>query len=258
MATQLSQLIAKYEKAETEARAENLKRYEQLMGIASQMESLYGEEFRESYMGQLERQREKDVAAGMSGLVSAGLGKTTRVAGLSKAWTEQVGEPARLKLEDVLRERKAQALQFKAGIIERREDVYPDYGALMAAAQAAAAVPTAAYGGGTHQTFEEQFGGGSLFGRPASTQLPSIPSTFGIAGLRASIPTTTAPAAAKTAAPSSAAYAPARVPGAMPLPDYMGYVSNVQKTLGAGVAVATPSEYKIIQERLKKMYPQYR
>ena len=76
---------------------------------------------------QLERGRTKSVAQGMQALVSSGLASTTQAAGLGKKFEEEVGAPVRLQAQDIASERLSGAERDKAGFIERREDVGPDY-----------------------------------------------------------------------------------------------------------------------------------
>lgn len=131
--TDLNSLLARFQKAEEEARAANLTRYQEAMGIYKDIESMYapGGTFGKGYEAMLERAKTKSVAGGMQHLVSAGLAGTTRAGGLERLFEEEVGMPQRLKLEDIRTQQLTEAKRARAGFIERRQDEYPDY-ALMA------------------------------------------------------------------------------------------------------------------------------
>lgn len=126
----LSGLLAGFQKSADEARAANLARYQEAMGIYKDIESMYapGGTFGKGYEAMLGRAKTKSVAGGMQRLTSAGLAGTTRVGGLERQFEEEVGMPQRAKLEDIRMGRLAQARGARAGFIERREDEYPDYG----------------------------------------------------------------------------------------------------------------------------------
>jgi len=138
-------LLNLYQRAEAEARAGNLRREKEVRGIYGNLANLYapGGAFGKGYEAQLERSKERDVASGMQALVSSGLQNTTQAAGLGKKWEEEVGAPARLKLEDLRMDRYAQTQRDLAGFTERIENPYPDYGSLMQAYSAQASAPQA-------------------------------------------------------------------------------------------------------------------
>ena len=71
----------------------------------------------------------------MQALVSSGLSSTTQAAGLGKKFEEEVGAPARLQAQDISSQRLSGAEAQKAGFIERREDVGPDYATIASLAQ---------------------------------------------------------------------------------------------------------------------------
>jgi hypothetical protein len=125
-------ILSKLESATEEARQRNLQRYEEAKGIYGEIEAMYapGGTFGAGYEAQLATQKKRDVAAQVAQSVSSGLFGTTAPATAAKSWEETVGAPARLKLEDIRMEKLAEAKQAKAGLIERREDIYPDYGLL--------------------------------------------------------------------------------------------------------------------------------
>jgi hypothetical protein len=115
-----------------EARAANEKRYTESMGIYDQIISQYapGGEYMKGAEAGLERQKTRDVATQVSQSISSGLFGTTVPATAGKRWEEDVGQPQRLKLEDVRTQAYAGALGQKAEAIERREDAYPDYSSI--------------------------------------------------------------------------------------------------------------------------------
>jgi hypothetical protein len=118
-----------------QANLANEARYKQGLGIMDQLISLFqpGGQFGKGFEAQLGRAKTKSVAQGMQSLVSSGLVNTTQAAGLGKKFEEEVGTPARLRLEDLRIGRLADALSQKSGFIERREDVGPSLPQLMEA-----------------------------------------------------------------------------------------------------------------------------
>jgi len=140
-------IIARFQQQQEAARLMNEKRYEEALKLYSQIIEQYepGGAFGEGYEAQLERTKTRDIAASQQALVSGGLFGTSVTAGLPKKWEEEVGQPARLKLEDVRMGRYAEAIEKKAGLIERREDVGPDYATIAQLSAQAAARPTQMY-----------------------------------------------------------------------------------------------------------------
>jgi len=129
-ALSLPDIISQLQKQAAEARAENLKRYAEATGIYKQIEQMYapGGSFMKGAEAMIERGKKREIARGMQSLVSAGLAGTTRAAGLGRLYEEEVAMPARLRLEDLRTGSLAQAMAGRAGLIERRQDVYPDLG----------------------------------------------------------------------------------------------------------------------------------
>ncbi|MHA2068087.1 MAG: hypothetical protein ACXABY_27315 [Candidatus Thorarchaeota archaeon] len=119
--------------AANKAKEENIARYGEAKGKYEQVESFFapGGTFGKGFEEQIERAKRKDVAGGMQSLVSAGLAPTTQAAGLGKKFEEEVGMPARLKLEDMRLGRYAESLRGTAGLVERREDVGPSLAQIM-------------------------------------------------------------------------------------------------------------------------------
>lgn len=138
----IQSLITQYQEAETKARAENLKRYEQAMALAERGIARFqpGGAFEKAGLAQIETAKVKGVGTETQRLIGAGLYGTTVGAGVERHWEEDIGTKARLTLESILQERLTAAEQFKVGVIERREDPYPNYTALMQALQAAYSV----------------------------------------------------------------------------------------------------------------------
>ena len=69
----------------------------------------------------LEREKTKSLARTSQNLVSRGLAGTTAGVGMGKQWEEEIGMPAKLRLEDVRSQRLMEALGTKAGYLERTE-----------------------------------------------------------------------------------------------------------------------------------------
>jgi len=126
-------ILSQYEAAQAKAREAAAAREAEIRELYDEIIERYGPTgaFGKGYEAQLERQKAREVAAGGQALVSSGLYGTTQLAGLGKKFEEEVGAPARLKLEDIRAERLSQAQIGKAGFVERIEDIYPDY-AMMA------------------------------------------------------------------------------------------------------------------------------
>jgi len=163
----ISDILEKFEKAQETAAAANQRRYEQALAIYDEIINRYGPggTFMAGAEAELERQKERDVAAEIAHSISAGMYGTTRPGTAGRRWEAEVGAPSRLKLEDIRMERLSQAQVGKAGAIERVEDAYPDY-ALMAGLMSQAAA-----GGGGGGSYSR---GGELFplGRFGETQFP--------------------------------------------------------------------------------------
>lgn len=110
----------------------NERRYEQAMAIYDAVIETYspGGSFGKAALAQLSAQKERDVGAETQSALAGGTFGTTATAGLGTKWESEVGAPARLKLEDIMMQRLTGAQMQKAGFIERRQDEYPDVGAL--------------------------------------------------------------------------------------------------------------------------------
>ncbi|MDD3092240.1 MAG: hypothetical protein PHI12_14505 [Dehalococcoidales bacterium] len=156
----LEDLLAKFQADAERANQANEARYREAMDEYNKIIELYspGGAFGQGFEAQLERARTKSVAQGTQQLVSSGLYGTTTAAGLGKKFEEEVGTPARQQMEDIRYERLASARAGKAGLIERREDVGPDYGLIAQLAMQASSAPSTAMG-----TYDP-YGGRTTFG----------------------------------------------------------------------------------------------
>lgn len=146
MAT-IEELIAQYSEREEEARAANIRRQEQVTSIFDEIIARYGPggtygAAAEALLGQ---EKVRDVGATTQRDITRGL---YGIRPYEQEWEATVGAPARLRLEDIKMERLSQAQLGKAGFLERIEEPYPDYGALMQAVSAQAGAGGAGGAGG--------------------------------------------------------------------------------------------------------------
>jgi len=150
----MATLLQQFQQQEEAAKAANLQRYQAAMEIYDEIISRYrpGGEFGRAALGQLEKRKVTDVGKETQQLISSGLYGTTTMAATGRRWEEAVGGPERLKLEDIQMQRLSEAQVGKAGFIERREDIGPDYGMIAQLASQAGqrptqrAAPTSTYG----------------------------------------------------------------------------------------------------------------
>ena len=138
-------IIANFQAKQDAANLANQKRYEEAIELYSGIVEQYkpGGAFGAGFEAQLGRQKTKTVAGQTQSLVSSGLFGTSVTAGLGQKFEEEVGMPARLKLEDIRMGKYAEAVGQKAGLIERRDDVGPDYGMIAQLSSQAASRPSA-------------------------------------------------------------------------------------------------------------------
>lgn len=223
MAYNVSGLISQFQSAEAQARAANIKREQELRTMYGKIEERYapGGAFEVGGLAQIEAAGVKGRGQEMQQLISSGMYGTTTAAGIPSRWEAEVGTPARLKLEDISRERLTQAEMAKAGFIERIQDTYPDYGPLMQALQAASSVGG---GAGPSTGYKGAYipDSGSAFGRTTPAPMYGMAARPSAAAPTAPTPTRAAPTAAR--------------PGAVVKP--------------------TVAEQHLINQRLKAMYPQ--
>ena len=132
-APQYSGLISQIGRQSASARRANEQRYAQAMAIYDKIiaRTAPGGAFEKAGLGQIEAAKTKGVGREMQQLISGGMFGTTTAAGVERGWEADVGAPARLRLEDIMEQRRTTAQLGKAGFIERREDVYPDYSSLL-------------------------------------------------------------------------------------------------------------------------------
>lgn len=133
-----------YSKMAGEAKAANVKRETEIRDIyADIINSISGsnESLRAAGLKDIESQANKAIGQQTQNLISSGLYGTTTAAAVPTQVATQFTQPARLKLEDFLSSRKREAQLGLAGFIERIENPYPDYSALMQAEIANASVP---------------------------------------------------------------------------------------------------------------------
>ena len=129
-------LILQFQAQQERANAANELRYQQGLDLFDRIiAQSEGGGFMAATEAGLERGQTKAVSQGMQSLVSSGLSSTTQAAGLGKKYEEEVGAPARLQAADVEQQRLTQALTGKAGFIERREDIGPDFATIAGLAQ---------------------------------------------------------------------------------------------------------------------------
>lgn len=126
-------LISQVSAQQASAKQANLQRYSQMMDIYNRIISRAqpGGAFEKAGLAEIKAAKTKGVGKETQSLISGGMFGTTTAAGLGRKWEADVGAPARLRLEDIMEQRLTTAQLGKAGAIERREDVYPDYNALL-------------------------------------------------------------------------------------------------------------------------------
>lgn len=268
MPTAMEDLMGQFAAKESEARAANIKRKQQIESIFDEIITRYGPSgtYGEAARALLERQKVRDVGATAQRDISRGM---YGIRPYEAEWEAEVGAPARLKLEDIMMQRLSQAQVGKAGFLERIEEPYPDYGAIMQSMATAGAGGGGRGGGGTTsfpssrttglserwQGQWEQFQKRGLgwktptVGGIASTAQEKLPEDF-YKWYRAGFES-----------PEKYAEFVGR-PGAgqetisEASPEYQAYLRSMQQRQ-PGAVTATPTEYKKIQQRLKKKYPQY-
>jgi len=125
-------LIAQFQAQQEAANTANEKRFQQGLEIFDRIikQEETGDVSEKAIEAAIGRGSVKAVAQGTQSLVSSGLASTTQAAGLGKKFEEEVGVPARLRAADIRQQRLSGALRDKAGFIERREDVGPDFGTI--------------------------------------------------------------------------------------------------------------------------------
>ncbi|KKL93955.1 hypothetical protein LCGC14_1869520 [marine sediment metagenome] len=140
----LGSLAQKFEGYYEEAKTANLERYAEAKNIYEENVAQYapGGGFGAGYEAQLTQAKRGDVGTQMQHQISSGLYGVQTTGALGQQWESKVGAPARLQLEDLRRERYTGAQKDLAGVIERREDEYPDFSLIANLYERAAAAQT--------------------------------------------------------------------------------------------------------------------
>ena len=130
-------LLASFQQAQATANAANEARYQKGLAIFDKIISQFqeGGAFSQATEAALATGEKRSVAQGMQSLVSSGLSGTTEAATLGRQFQEEVGTPARLTAESERVRGYTGALGQKAGFIERREDVGPDFATIASLAK---------------------------------------------------------------------------------------------------------------------------
>ena len=115
------------------ARRANIQRRKQIEAMYDKMMGMVGPggAFEKRGLGEIEAAKTKGTGKEMQQMISSGMYGTTTAAGVGRKWEADVGAPARLRLEDIMQQRQLGVMGQKAGFLERIEDVYPDYSALL-------------------------------------------------------------------------------------------------------------------------------
>lgn len=133
--TSYSGITAGFGRAAEGARQANIARQKRIESMYSEMMQRYqpGGAFEKRGLGEIERAKTKGVGQETQQMISSGMYGTTTAAGVGRGWEADVGAPARLRLEDIMQQRLTGVQQQKAGFLERIQEPYPDYSALMSA-----------------------------------------------------------------------------------------------------------------------------
>lgn len=125
---QLAQLAQRFEQQYADAKAANIDRYVEAKNLYEENLAQFapGGGFGAGYEAQIQQAKKTAVGEGMQHQISAGLYGVQSTGALGQQFESKVGMPARLQLEDLRRTKYGDALKDLAGVIERREDEYPD------------------------------------------------------------------------------------------------------------------------------------
>lgn len=131
----LTSLYQKYQKMENEAKKFNLSREKEVRGTYADILGRLapGGAFEKSELAGIEAQAENLVGKETQNLISSGLFGTTTAASIPTRVATEFTRPARMKLEDLLEQRRTEAKLGLAGFVERIQNPYPDYNALIQA-----------------------------------------------------------------------------------------------------------------------------
>lgn len=127
-------LYQQFQQKETKALAANKKREAEIRNIYSNLiaQSKTGGAAKVAGLAEIERGKTQAIGAGTQQMISSGLYGTTTAASVS-VQAENQASLSRLKLEDILQQRTEQLKLGQAGFVERIENPYPDYNALIQA-----------------------------------------------------------------------------------------------------------------------------
>lgn len=139
----VGELVGTFQEEAEAAKAANLARYEQGLGIHGQLVSDFGAggTMEAAAMQRYGQQKQTDIAAQMQQAVSSGMYGTTRPSTYGTAYEQQVGVPYKLGLAEAMAQRKAEVMRGQAGFIERREDIPPDPALMAGLVERASARP---------------------------------------------------------------------------------------------------------------------
>jgi hypothetical protein len=130
--TDTTQILNQLTAAQKKAEAANKLRETEIRNLYSDIIARYGPEgsFGAGYEAEIEQAKKKSIAEGTQAAVSGGLanivGGRQAIGNLGKTFEQEVGAPARLKLEDLRAEKLSGAQQDFASFIERISDTGPD------------------------------------------------------------------------------------------------------------------------------------
>lgn len=124
----LQSLLSDLQRQQRQAREATQKRLDDILKMYDEVIAKYqpGGEYMRGLEAQLEREREKTMAAGMQNLVGRGLSGTTLGQTQAMQFAEDVAAPTRARMEDIRMDKLVEAMTGQAGVLERVEDVGPD------------------------------------------------------------------------------------------------------------------------------------
>lgn len=125
----------KAEKAAKKARRAQRVRYAEAMKIYNKLGEMYepGGTYGRSLRAGLERRKGLETGAETQRLLASGLAGTTYGGQVGSRWEANVGQQARMSLEDYLTEKYAGTQRAKAGAMLGVQDVGPSYANIMSA-----------------------------------------------------------------------------------------------------------------------------
>ena len=134
-ASQSNTLVALYQRMANEAKKATLARENEIRGTYADILGRLGPggAFEKSELADIAGQAGGLVGKETQNLISSGLYGTTTAASIPTRVEKKFARPARMKLEDLLEQRRTETKLGKAGFVERISNTYPDYNALMQA-----------------------------------------------------------------------------------------------------------------------------